>query len=127
MFMLGGFASGLLVYWIANNTITFSQQYIIMRSHGYKPDLFGNIPLQLPAEEALRGQMTWHLAQIWRHSRSRGIGAETAGACGPAHRPPPCRWTAPGAVLEEGGGGRRRLASLPQLPARRQGGIADGV
>jgi len=43
MFMLGGFASGLLVYWIANNTITFSQQYIIMRSHGYKPDLFGNI------------------------------------------------------------------------------------
>ena len=43
MFMLGGFASGLLVYWIANNTITFSQQYIIMRSHGYKPDIFGNI------------------------------------------------------------------------------------
>ena len=43
MFMLGGFASGLLVYWIANNTITFTQQYIIMRRHGYKPDLFGNI------------------------------------------------------------------------------------
>jgi len=43
MFMLGSFASGLLVYWIANNTITFTQQYIIMRSHGYKPDLFGNI------------------------------------------------------------------------------------
>ena len=43
MFMLGGFASGLLVYWIANNTITFSQQYVIMRSHGYKPDFFGNI------------------------------------------------------------------------------------
>ena len=43
MFMLGGFASGLVVYWIANNTITFTQQYIIMRSHGSKPDLFGNI------------------------------------------------------------------------------------
>ncbi|CUH89651.1 Oxa1Ec [Phaeobacter sp. CECT 5382] len=43
MFMLGGFASGLVVYWIANNTITFSQQYLIMRSHGYKPDVFGNI------------------------------------------------------------------------------------
>ncbi|MGY3437917.1 MULTISPECIES: membrane protein insertase YidC [unclassified Marinovum] len=43
MFMLGSFASGLVVYWIANNTITFSQQYLIMRSHGYKPDLFGNI------------------------------------------------------------------------------------
>ncbi len=43
MFMLGGFASGLVVYWITNNTITFSQQYLIMRSHGHNPDLFGNI------------------------------------------------------------------------------------
>jgi YidC/Oxa1 family membrane protein insertase len=43
MFMLGGFASGLVVYWIANNTITFTQQYLIMRSQGYTPDIFGNI------------------------------------------------------------------------------------
>jgi len=43
MFMLGSFASGLVVYWIANNTITFIQQYLIMRSQGYKPDVFGNI------------------------------------------------------------------------------------
>ena len=43
MFMLGSFASGLLVYWISNNVLTFTQQYAIMRSHGYKPDLFGNI------------------------------------------------------------------------------------
>ena len=43
MFMLGGFASGLVVYWIANNTITFTQQYLIMRSQGYSPDLLGNI------------------------------------------------------------------------------------
>ena len=43
MFMLGSFASGLVIYWIANNVITFIQQYAIMRSQGYKPDLFGNI------------------------------------------------------------------------------------
>ena len=43
MFMLGSFASGLVVYWIANNTITFAQQYAIMRGQGSKPDLFGNI------------------------------------------------------------------------------------
>jgi YidC/Oxa1 family membrane protein insertase len=43
MFMLGSFASGLVIYWITNNTITFIQQYLIMRSHGHKPDLFGNI------------------------------------------------------------------------------------
>ena len=43
MFMLGGFASGLVLYWITNNTITFAQQYLIMWSHGKRPDLFGNI------------------------------------------------------------------------------------
>ena len=43
MFMLGSFASGLVIYWIANNTITFIQQYLIMASHGARPDVFGNI------------------------------------------------------------------------------------
>lgn len=43
MFMLGSFASGLVLYWIANNTITFIQQYSIMTVHGKRPDLFGNI------------------------------------------------------------------------------------
>ncbi|MGR3320867.1 MAG: membrane protein insertase YidC [Pseudooceanicola sp.] len=55
MFMLGSFASGLVIYWITNNTITFIQQYLIMRSHGYKPDVFGNIRKSFsrkkPAEE----------------------------------------------------------------------------
>ena len=48
MFMLGHFASGLVVYWIANNTITFTQQYAIMRSQGATPNLFGNIRSSLP-------------------------------------------------------------------------------
>jgi YidC/Oxa1 family membrane protein insertase len=43
MFMLGSFASGLVLYWITNNTITFAQQYTIMTMHGKRPDLFGNI------------------------------------------------------------------------------------
>ncbi|MEL6417817.1 MAG: membrane protein insertase YidC, partial [Pseudomonadota bacterium] len=54
MFMLGSFASGLVVYWIANNTITFIQQYLIMRSQGYTPDILGNIRRSFkkkPAEE----------------------------------------------------------------------------
>ena len=38
MFMLGHFASGLVIYWVANNTITFGQQYTIMRSQGVKPE-----------------------------------------------------------------------------------------
>ncbi len=43
MFMLGQFSSGLVLYWISNNTLTFLQQYTIMWSHGKRPDLFGNI------------------------------------------------------------------------------------
>ncbi len=43
MFMLGRFASGLVIYWVANNMITFMQQYVIMRSLGMKPDIVGNI------------------------------------------------------------------------------------
>ena len=48
MFMLGGFASGLVLYWIANNTITIAQQYTIMSMHGHPPQLFGNIRDSLP-------------------------------------------------------------------------------
>ncbi len=43
MFMLGQFAAGLILYWVANNTITFIQQYSIMSSQGLKPDILGNI------------------------------------------------------------------------------------
>jgi YidC/Oxa1 family membrane protein insertase len=43
MFMLGQFAVGLVIYWVANNTITFLQQYTIMRTQGVKPNLLENI------------------------------------------------------------------------------------
>ncbi len=56
MFMLGGFASGLVVYWITNNTITFTQQYLIMRSHGHRPDLFGNIKSSFKKKPAVEAQ-----------------------------------------------------------------------
>ncbi|MFV0385870.1 membrane protein insertase YidC [Paracoccus sp. (in: a-proteobacteria)] len=48
MFMLGGFASGLVLYWITNNTITIIQQYTIMTMHGHRPDFFGNIKSSMP-------------------------------------------------------------------------------
>ena len=52
MFMLGSFASGLVLYWITNNTITFAQQYLIMWGHGKRPDLFGNIFTKAPPPPA---------------------------------------------------------------------------
>ncbi|MBL9061274.1 membrane protein insertase YidC [Tabrizicola sp.] len=56
MFMLGGFASGLVVYWITNNTITFVQQYLIMWSHGKRPDIFGNIRSAKAAQVEAKAQ-----------------------------------------------------------------------
>jgi YidC/Oxa1 family membrane protein insertase len=43
MFLLGQFASGLVIYWVANNVLTFIQQYSIMRSQGVEVDFFGNV------------------------------------------------------------------------------------
>jgi YidC/Oxa1 family membrane protein insertase len=51
MFMLGSFASGLVLYWITNNIITFVQQYAIMKSHGHTPNLFGNITAGLKRKD----------------------------------------------------------------------------
>jgi YidC/Oxa1 family membrane protein insertase len=42
-FMLGHFASGLVIYWTANNILTFIQQYTIMRSQGVDVDVLGNV------------------------------------------------------------------------------------
>ena len=56
MFMLGGFASGLVLYWITNNVITVIQQYSIMSMHGHRPDLFGNIKSSIPARPRKGGK-----------------------------------------------------------------------
>ncbi|WP_022704917.1 membrane protein insertase YidC [Pseudorhodobacter ferrugineus] len=58
MFMLGSFASGLVVYWITNNLITFAQQFLIMRSHGHTPDIFGNIKASLSRKPAPKPVVT---------------------------------------------------------------------
>ena len=56
MFMLGSFASGLVLYWITNNTITFLQQYAIMRSHGHRPDVLGNITSSFKRDKASKAK-----------------------------------------------------------------------
>lgn len=54
MFMLGGFASGLVLYWVTNNVITIIQQYTIMSMHGHRPDFFGNIRASIPSRAKAR-------------------------------------------------------------------------
>ncbi|MEO1329534.1 MAG: membrane protein insertase YidC [Pseudomonadota bacterium] len=50
MFMLGTFASGLVIYWTANNVLTIAQQYAIMRSQGVDVNFVQNIRRQFGLE-----------------------------------------------------------------------------
>jgi YidC/Oxa1 family membrane protein insertase len=42
-FMLGTFPAGLVIYWTWNNTLSVTQQYIIMRRAGVKVELWDNL------------------------------------------------------------------------------------
>jgi YidC/Oxa1 family membrane protein insertase len=42
-FMLGSFPAGLVIYWAWNNTLSVTQQSIIMRKHGAKIELWDNL------------------------------------------------------------------------------------
>lgn len=46
-FMLGSFASGLVIYWAWNNTLSILQQYYIMRRNGVKVELWSNLASSL--------------------------------------------------------------------------------
>ncbi|MEB2844755.1 membrane protein insertase YidC [Rhizobiales bacterium RZME27] len=53
-FMLASFPAGLVIYWAWNNTLSVTQQAIIMKRHGAKIELFGNLASifkKKPAEE----------------------------------------------------------------------------
>ena len=42
-FMLGSFPAGLVIYWAWNNTLSVTQQYLIMKRHGAEVNLLDNI------------------------------------------------------------------------------------
>ncbi len=42
-FMLASFPAGLVIYWAWNNTLSVTQQYVIMRRQGVKVELFDNL------------------------------------------------------------------------------------
>jgi YidC/Oxa1 family membrane protein insertase len=46
-FMLASFPAGLVIYWAWNNTLSVTQQYIIMRRQGVDVNLWGNIVTSL--------------------------------------------------------------------------------
>ena len=46
-FMLGGFASGLVIYWAWSNILSIAQQWLIMKKNGVEIPLMDNIKKQL--------------------------------------------------------------------------------
>ena len=69
-----------MIYWVANNTITFAQQYTIMRSQGVQPNVLGNI--LGAAEEAPRRRarpVAARVSHLWRHP-IKGHGVEAVAA-----------------------------------------------
>ncbi|BBF94289.1 membrane protein insertase YidC [Blastochloris tepida] len=42
-FMLASFPAGLVIYWTWNNFLSLAQQYVIMRKHGVKVELWDNL------------------------------------------------------------------------------------
>ena len=51
-FMLGTFPAGLVIYWTWNNTLSVTQQYIIMRKAGVKVELWDNLAKLLGKKQA---------------------------------------------------------------------------
>jgi YidC/Oxa1 family membrane protein insertase len=51
-FMLAGFPAGLVIYWAWNNSLSVTQQSIIMRRHGAKIELLDNIKALFGAKKA---------------------------------------------------------------------------
>ena len=118
MFLLGSFASGLVIYWVANNIITFVQQYAIMRSQGVKPDVFGNIIAGFRRTRPKAGPglpMTGTVTELIRHP-IKSIGRELL----PSVRLEEgrrCPWDRTWAIVHEASesAGSPRLAARPEF------------
>ncbi len=54
-FMLAHFAAGLVIYWAWNNTLSVTQQALIMKRHGVKIELWDNIKGVFRKKEAAKG------------------------------------------------------------------------
>jgi YidC/Oxa1 family membrane protein insertase len=56
-FMLANFSAGLVIYWAWNNTLSVTQQSIIMRRNGVKVELWDNISASLSKFGGLPGRL----------------------------------------------------------------------
>ena len=66
-FMLANFPAGLVIYWAWNNTLSVTQQSVIMRRHGAKIELWGNL------------KSTWEgLKGLFKKKRDPGVSGSSS-------------------------------------------------
>jgi len=66
-FMLGSFPAGLVIYWAWNNTLSVTQQSVIMHRHGAKIELWDNL------------KSTWEsLKNLFKKKRSTGVSGSSS-------------------------------------------------
>ena len=58
-FMLGGFASGLVIYWTWSNILSIAQQWLIMKKNGVEVPLVDNLKKTFKAVQDLNLKKTW--------------------------------------------------------------------
>jgi YidC/Oxa1 family membrane protein insertase len=54
-FMLASFPAGLVIYWAWNNFLSIAQQYVIMRRHGVKVELWDNLRAMFAKKAPAKG------------------------------------------------------------------------
>jgi len=66
-FMLANFPAGLVIYWAWNNTLSVTQQSVIMHRHGAKIELWGNL------------KSTWEgLKGLFKKKRDPGVSGSSS-------------------------------------------------
>ncbi len=69
-FMLASFSAGLVIYWAWNNSLSVTQQSIIMRKHGAKIELWDNVKDLWPKSSSVKG--LWEkLKALLRNNRTK--------------------------------------------------------
>ena len=105
-FMLASFPAGLVIYWAWNNTLSVTQQYVIMRRQGVEVDLWGNI---LDTFKRPRSRSTAKPASGDRPRRRRRRPTTTAGKPQRATKPRPRRRPSSATLTKRRSGRSRRV------------------
>jgi YidC/Oxa1 family membrane protein insertase len=128
MFMLARFPAGLVIYWAWNNTLSVTQQYVIMRRQGVDVDLWGNVleSIGLRKPKPAAPAVTSAKSQTGGSGGSKPAAANDAGPAEPAaapHKSAPAKVSSPKKKGQARTGKRQKPTGKPKptRPAEAEG------